>query len=63
MSKSFKYIGSEAEMVCRVLSKQTVITPGKSRATISVNLENGEHLANLGLVDYATKLKKKTYKD
>jgi hypothetical protein len=44
-------------MVCRVLSKQTVITPGKSRATISVNLENGEHVANLGLVDHATKLK------
>jgi hypothetical protein len=44
-------------MACRVLSKQTVITPGKSRATISVNLENGKHLANLGLVDHATKLK------
>ena len=50
-------MGSEAELVCRVLSKQTVIRPGKSRAIISVNLENREHLANLGLVDYATKLK------
>ena len=43
-------------MVCRVLSRQTVIIPGKSRAIISVNLENGEHLAKLGLVDHVTKL-------
>ena len=44
-------------MVCRVLSKQTVIIPGKSRASISVNLENGEHLAKLGFVDHVAKLK------
>jgi hypothetical protein len=30
------WAGGEAEMVCRVLSKQTVVIPGKSRATISV---------------------------
>jgi hypothetical protein len=50
------WVGGEAEMVCRVLSRQTVIIPGKSRAIISVNLENGEHLAKLGLVDHVTKL-------
>ena len=51
------WVGGDAEMVCRVPTKQTVIIPGKSRASISVNLENGEHLAKLGLVDHVTKLK------
>ena len=43
-------------MVYRVLSKQTVIISGKSRAPISVNLKNGEHLPHLGLVEHVTRL-------
>jgi len=48
------WVGCEAEMVCRVLSKHTFIIPGKSRLTIP---ENEEHLAKLGLMDHVTKLK------
>jgi hypothetical protein len=48
-------IGGEAEMVCRVLSKDTITVAAKSRMFIPVNIQSSEHLADLGLVDEISK--------
>ena len=45
------WIGGEAEMVCRVLSKNTITIAAKSRMFIPVSIQSSEHLADLGLVD------------
>jgi hypothetical protein len=48
------WIGGEAEMVCRVLSKNTITIAAKSRMFIPVNIQSSEHLTDLGLVDERT---------
>ena len=45
------WIGGEANVTCRVLSKETIKIPGRSRMLIPVQIEHAKHLGDLGLVD------------
>ncbi|CAG2257611.1 unnamed protein product [Mytilus edulis] len=49
------WIGGEANAICRVIVKETVTLPGKSKMLIPVIIENAEHLGPLGYVDKTQK--------
>ncbi|CAC5418989.1 unnamed protein product [Mytilus coruscus] len=49
------WIGGEANATCRVIAKETVTFPGKSKMLIPVLIENAEHLGPLGYVDKTQK--------
>ena len=52
------WIGGEAKMTCRVISKYTVTIPPWSRMYIQVDIENSQYLADYGLVDHHRNLDK-----
>ncbi|CAC5404150.1 unnamed protein product [Mytilus coruscus] len=49
------WIGGEANVICRVIVKETVTLPGKSKLLIPVLIENAEHLEPLRYVDKTQK--------
>ncbi|CAC5375367.1 unnamed protein product [Mytilus coruscus] len=49
------WIGGEANAICRVIAKETLTLPGKSKMLIPVIIENAEHLGPLGYVDKTQK--------
>ena len=52
------WIGGEAKMTCRVISKYTVTIPPRSKMYIEVDVENAQYLADFGLVDNHKNLEK-----